>query len=113
MANGNGYHGPVTSAAETALAETEQLGMLEFVHRYADRGEIDPSHLTDPIRSSMASYLLDRGVVIPGEPQVDAGEFDEYFAAAYEHAVGVAAGTIDPLDVVRQRNATGAGRIRQ
>jgi len=107
MANGNGFSGPVAGAAEAALAETEQLGMLEFVERFANRGEIDPTRLTEPIRRSMASFLLNRGVVIPGDLQVDAGEFDEYFVTAYEHALGVADGTHDPLDVARQRNATG------
>ncbi len=76
-----------------------------FVERFAQRGEIEPDRFTDSVKDSMIRFLVGRGLRLTraDEPRFDQGEYDEYFALGYEHAVTTAAGEDDPIDQARRK----------
>jgi hypothetical protein len=77
------------------------------VERYLDRGEVDPSLVTDDVASlkrSMWRYVLNRGVKI--DPMAEKGAYDEIMFAAYDHALRARAGRDDPLDAARSKDGS-------
>jgi hypothetical protein len=84
------------------------LTLSAAVDQYARSGEVDLVRFTPAIRQRMIAYLKDLGVVFPagGITPGNRGQFDEYFALAYNHATRAGGGaTTDPIDNIRQRGA--------
>jgi hypothetical protein len=102
MSYGNGA-GTLEHGVASAIAEIARDGrMPAYVERFIERGEIVAERFTPEIRDAMVHFLVDRGVFIPDEAAVMAGEFDEHFVAAYENAIQWAGGGVDPVDVARR-----------
>jgi hypothetical protein len=79
-----------------------------LVQRYVERGEIDESRFTDPIRQGMVEWLMRRGVSVTDPAAVDSGDYDELFAVAYEYATRAADGRDDPIQASREAGAVAA-----
>jgi hypothetical protein len=81
------------------------------IEQYATRKEIDPSRLTIPVRRKMIDFLVGLGVTFENaqgydEQGVDDGDYDEYFALAYQRAAAAGDGSSsDPIDAVHQKGA--------
>lgn len=96
----------VQKAAQALIA----MGDLPAaVARYAKKREIPEASFTPEVRGAMIEHLL--ALELPVDDgdflkRCDAGEFDEYFAIAFDTArrLGTAGGE-DPLDAARQRGA--------
>jgi hypothetical protein len=56
----------------------------------------------------MVNFLIDRDIKQPTPAEVNAGQYDEYFALAYNNALSVAAGEDDPIDNIFAKGAMGA-----
>ncbi|UCF34569.1 MAG: hypothetical protein JSV78_04555 [Phycisphaerales bacterium] len=101
--------GTVRSAVRKLLADAQSVGNLrQYVDRYAARGEIDTAQFDESIKSEMARFLFARGVTIPSLAAFESGNYDEYFALAFDHALRVSEGSNDPVDVARTKGAGGA-----
>lgn len=75
------------------------------VESYALRKEIDPRRFTAAVKRSMTNYLADFGVQFDADG-LEKGNYDEYLAIAYHHALrSTNGGDSDPIDVVRRRGA--------
>ncbi len=77
---------------------------------YIDRKEIDSNRFTEAIKADMVTYLIERGIRLTvGDLQkVVDGEYDEYFAMAYEYAAASAGGDDDPLTSAQTGTSAGA-----
>lgn len=79
-----------------------------LIDLYAGRGEIEQNSITQGIKRAMVEYLIDRDVTQPSEADVAAGNYDEYFALAYNHAISVTAAENDPIDNIFFKGSMGA-----
>lgn len=75
---------------------------------YVKRGEVDSDSFTESIMMSMVNFLIDRDITPPTPDQVSAGDYDEYFALAYNSALSATAGEDDPIDNIFAKGALGA-----
>ena len=78
----------------------------QLVDKYLAKGEINPSTVDDRLRQNMVAYLMN--ISFPTDTadfttKFDAGEFDEYFALAYDYAIRVIRGGDDPIDAFRSK----------
>jgi hypothetical protein len=89
----------------------DQDQLPAFIEDYVGRSGIERARFSDPVRTAMVRYLLDRGVRLgPGDvAAAQNGDFDELFAMAYAHAVETASGGSDPIDAARQPGGGQAG----
>jgi hypothetical protein len=88
------------------LNEIEKEGDIPtYIELYAERNEIPKEALTRTVRRHMGDYLLKLGVSFTSEADIKAGNYDEYFALAYHHAVQKAAGADDPIDAANTKGA--------
>ena len=79
----------------------------DAIDEYRKRKELDPTRLTDAVRAQMIAYLDDMGVALVDDngavraTEISHGDFDEYFAIAYQQARSTGkGGTSDPIDAV-------------
>ncbi len=71
-----------------------------LVDVYLAKAEIDPEAVDEAIRQAMIEYLVELQLRMTF-PRVVAGEFDEYFAVAYDEARRRRSQSDDPIDIAR------------
>lgn len=113
--NGISALDPYASIA-AAYQALRQLGNLpQLVEAFFNKGEVRTDRVTAAIKSEMVNYLqslnLNTDMIVPtvdgnGNPLLPNGDFDEYFAAAYQHALRVSSGQEDPIFQVYNPNYT-------
>ncbi|MFH1717984.1 MAG: hypothetical protein ABIF19_11570 [Planctomycetota bacterium] len=94
---------------KAVIDEVEQITseglMPAFVEEFVRKGEVDITQFTDAVKQAMVAYLLRRGIKLSLQEEAAfyRGDYDEYFALAYEHAVAAGGGHDggDPLQAVR------------
>jgi hypothetical protein len=102
--------GRVESAVETLHEQLISEGPFPaLVDAYVESREVDQSKFTPEVRRAMVAHLIARGVSIETDEQKERfakGEYDEYFAVAYNQAASSAAGDDDPLVATTNKGAT-------
>jgi hypothetical protein len=106
------------SSVAAAYQLLRQLGNLpQLVNAFFHKGEIRSDRVNDAIKAEMVNYLqtlnlnTDNISYVPhptlaGEIELTTGDYDEYFAAAYQHALRVSSGQEDPIFQVYNPNYT-------
>jgi hypothetical protein len=98
--------GKTGPAIVALLNDLEREGDIPaYIEQYASRKELPEKALTALVRKYMGDYLLKVGIVFKDQAAIDAGEYDEYFALAYNYALERAAGADDPIDAANTRGA--------
>ena len=69
-----------------------------YVLLFAERNDIPPAKFTAGVQEAMLRYLTELGIKFK-KATFDAGGYDEFFALAYNYALGVASGDQDPLSL--------------
>ncbi len=96
--------GTMRGAVRKLLTDGQSVGNLRrYVDRYAAGGEIDTAQFDESIKSEMARFLFARGITIASDEAFENGNYDEYFALAFDHALRVSEGSNDPVDVARTK----------
>jgi hypothetical protein len=105
--------------AEAVLALVETLRrqgkMPRFVDHYLALQEISPDQVDEPLRQAMIDHLVFLKPNMTFE-RVVAGDFDEYFAVAYDEARQQRSASDDPIDLVhggRRPSATASFALRR
>jgi hypothetical protein len=111
---------PFSSISATYQAVRE-LGNLPFlVEAWFNRGEVIADRVTDTIKSEMVNFLrslnLNTNLILTetntaGLVVLKDGNFDEYFAGAYQHALRVNSGQEDPIFQVYNPNYNSAWNL--
>jgi hypothetical protein len=127
--NGKSYDdGEVEATAKKLIEEKYQVGgfgseakvldaydtlrvrgrLPEFVDTYIEKKEIDSTAFSPLIREHMIRYLMDLNFSLAGVtiPKIKQGNYDEYFALAYNHALKTVKGGDDPIDAFRSKSDT-------
>jgi hypothetical protein len=87
-----------------------------YVDAFVEKGEIDSTRFTKPIKKSMVRYLMNRGTNFwnqTGDEDPDQvvddiqnnHTFDEHFFAAYDHALATTSDGLDPLATTHLKGA--------
>ncbi|MFW5774745.1 MAG: hypothetical protein ACOCW2_00525 [Chitinivibrionales bacterium] len=101
--------GQVVPAVVKYHSMVTRLGKREeYVDEFIKKGEIDPSRFSDQTKSLMVNYLINRGTRFneaTAVADIAAGKYDEHFFAAYDHALRVGSGQLDPLDATQGEGA--------
>lgn len=86
--------GRTATALHKALSTIRRGGEIRaFVERYSQRNtEIERSRFSDAIKTAMSNYLENLGLKNLDNARFDAGDYDEYFAQAYDRALFGAGG---------------------
>jgi hypothetical protein len=102
--------GRVDSAIETLHEQLISEGPFPaLVEAFVETREVDQSKFTPEIRRAMVAHLIARGVRIDTDEQKERfakGEYDEYFAVAYNQAASSASGDDDPLVTTANKGAS-------
>ncbi|WP_028067995.1 hypothetical protein [Solirubrobacter soli] len=96
------------TAAVLALVDVRrrQGSVPRLVDVYLAKNEIKPEAADERIRQGMIDYLVELELSMTYE-RVVAGEFDEYFALAYDAARRQRADSDDPIDIARSGRRKG------
>ncbi len=98
--------GKTGPAIVALLNDLEREGDVpHYINLYVKRKEIPERLLTSAVLNNMGNYLRRLGVVFKDDAAVEAGDYDEYFALAYHHALERSAGADDPLDAANTKGA--------
>ena len=97
--------GAIESFVLNLINEVNEVGQLPaLLEIYIEKGEVDQTRFSPQIKTAMIDYLLDRGIVMDDLDKMNNGEYDEYFALAYDYAMTTASGEDDPLDAARRKD---------
>lgn len=100
--------GSLEAAVLKLINSVNEQGQLPaLLEIFIEKSLIEKSRFTPQVKAAMIDYLLDRGVQIHDVKKLEEGDYDEYFALAYDYAINTAGGEDDPLDAVRRK---GGGR---
>jgi hypothetical protein len=102
----------VSSALDDLASDIAELhkasAKIDAYLERPDKVDLDKDKLSPEVKTSMARYLnkLPLGErFYSNDDAVEAGDYDEYFALAFEHALKKSSGEQDPIFAIRNRES--------